>query len=149
MKITHTHANSVSYGAKRAVQFYKSTRPQAPVRHKEAADLRDLVECSVCRGLFFVNDTAVKAAHRRLHEQEKRGEFYYPLPCHFVPDAYQGRYQFTICCDECGEDVCPCDVCNAQHIDECSQWQEVNELLAEDKEIEADALADKILAQRK
>lgn len=149
MKITHTIANSVDRnGAKRSIQFYKSTRPQAPVRHKLDAELVNLVECSVCRGLFFKQDAPTLARHRRWHEASAVDGLFYPMTCNLAVEAHDGRYMFETTCDECGEDICPCTRCDEQHDRECELWQQVNDLIAEDDEAGADALAEEILSQR-
>lgn len=149
MKITHTEANSVHRNCgKRSIQFYKSTRPQAPVRHKLDAELVDLVECSCCRGLFFVQDRAVLARHRAWHKANEVDGLNYPMTCNLAVEAHGGRYQFETTCDECGEDICPCTACDEQHDRECKLWQQVNDLIADDDEAGADALAEEILSRR-
>jgi hypothetical protein len=149
MKITHTVANSVDRNApKRAIQFYKSTRPQAPVRHKDSPELVGLVECSCCRGLFFKQDREVLARHRRWHEANAVDGLYYPMPCKLAVEAHEGRYMFEHTCGRCEEDLCPCPACDKQHEVECDQWLEVQDLLAGGDELAADELADEILSQR-
>lgn len=147
----HTMANSVdTNGAKRTVAFYRSTRPQAPARHKRDSNLAHLVECSVCRGLFFEDTKVVKAAHRKWHEANKVGALYHPMTCEQpqIDQALDGRYQFLTVCTDCGEDLCPCVHCEKQHTTECTQWMKVWALLDEGDGEAADALANEILAGR-
>lgn len=149
MRITHTVANSVDRNAgKRSIQFYKSTRPQAPVRHKADRALVDLVECSCCRGLFFKQDSHVLARHRRWHEANAVDELYFPMPCKLAVEAHEGRYMFERTCNDCEEDLCPCTACDERHEVECDQWQEYAAVMADGRDAEADALAEEILSLR-
>ena len=160
-QMSHLHAgNSTLYGPKRQVSFYRSTRPQAPVRHSGDPVLAELVECSVCRGVFLPDTPEAKKAHRALHEAEKvaaeavvvvgnkAGFLYLPLACSKLQGCHENRYQFTTVCDECGEDVCPCPVCVEQHKVECEFFALASRLVEADRDEDADDLVNAILAVR-
>jgi hypothetical protein len=101
----------------------------------------------VCRGLFFeAKDTA---AHKAWHEANRNVDgLFERMPCVLATQAFEARYQFNPTCHECGEDLCPCQDCTAHHDRECQYFQQVNDLIALDRELDADRLADAIVAAR-
>lgn len=155
-KTVHTDANSPSNAPMKSVQFYKASRPQAPERHKNDSALALLVECSVCRGLFFPDTKEAKATHKAWHvantiqvQSDGTGTTrYVRMPCRLATAAYEARYQFETSCGLCGEDLCPCLECVERHPVECGMWRKVGELVKAGKETEADRLSDEILAAR-
>lgn len=112
----------------RSVLFYKPTRSQAP-RYAKVPALADKVECSICRGLFFLDDAATKAAHRAWHKTYGNAH----MPCREA-FAAGGVYEILATCRTCTEDYCLCADCFIQHSLECEQWVKAWNLAAIDED---------------